>query len=193
MDDSDPGQFRRIYDEHVDTIYRYVARRLPPGAGSEVGDVVADVFVVAWRRRGDDRAAPASRAWLLGVARRVLADHRRSDARRARLLERLRGERRPVAPSPPSREHDRLDEALERLRPTDQELVRLLAFEELTREEAAEVLGCTVNALNIRLHRAVRQLARELEHAGSATSPSDRTSADDGAAREREQPWSSMT
>ena len=60
------------------------------GAGSardEADDVVADVFVVAWRRIGDVPAEP--RTWLLGIARRVLANRHRSAKRQRALYERL--------------------------------------------------------------------------------------------------------
>jgi RNA polymerase sigma factor (sigma-70 family) len=160
--------FRRLYLAHLDLVHRYVANRR--WDAPDAGDVVAEVFAVAWRRRDDLPADEGrQRAWLLGVARRVLADHRRSDRRRRRLVQRLAGEEeardlpgRDGADGPAGALADRLEMALGRLSERDQELLRLLAWDELPRAEVAAALGCTVNALNIRVHRALRRLARQL-------------------------------
>ncbi|MGO9198421.1 MAG: RNA polymerase sigma factor [Acidimicrobiales bacterium] len=176
-------QFRRLYDDNVDAVYRYVENRRREH--SDVGDVVAEVFAVAWRRRNDKDAAPSSRAWLIGVARRVVADHRRGDARRSRLVTKL--SQRPVPPLPddssPTTLHDRLAAAIAKLAPRDQELLRLLAWDELSRAEAAAVLGCSINAVNVRLHRALKRLSRALDESPpvSPTGTHDPGDAPDGA------------
>lgn len=51
-------------------------------------------------------------------------------------------------------------QALARLRPADQEVLRLAAWEECTTAEIADVLGCTPNAAAVRLHRARARLRR---------------------------------
>jgi RNA polymerase sigma-70 factor (ECF subfamily) len=164
-----PHDFRRLYLAHFELVHRYVANRRRDA--SDVGDVVAEVFAVAWRRRDDLPGDEGrQRAWLLGVARRVLADHRRSDRRRRQLVERLEGEAEARARRRASRASDsegalaaRLENALGCLSERDQELLRLLAWDELPRADVAAALGCTVNALNIRVHRALRRLARQLD------------------------------
>src|SRR5450755_4245173 len=77
-------QFEALFAAHHDAVRRYVVRRQ---AAALVDDAVADTFLVAWRRLEEmpDRALP----WLLGVARRVLADQRRAVRRRRSLSERL--------------------------------------------------------------------------------------------------------
>lgn len=60
-------------------------------------------------------------------------------------------------------------EALARLRPDDQELLRLIAWDDLTHAEAAAVLGISANAVAIRLHRARRRFAEQLVKGSSAT------------------------
>jgi|SRR5271166_5883734 len=158
-EDAASGQFRRFYLGHVDVICRYVANRRRGAA--DLSDIVAEVFAVAWRRRADlpDGQGP-QQAWLLGVARRVVADHVRSDRRRRRLLAKLEAE--PPMLSGDAELDERLETAMARLRPQDEELLRLLAWDELPRTDTAAALGCSVNALNIRVHRALRRLAREL-------------------------------
>jgi RNA polymerase sigma-70 factor (ECF subfamily) len=87
----DRTRFDALYREHAAAVTRYVRRRCE-AQGSD--DVVADVFVVAWRRR--DELPEDVLPWLLAVARRVLANRRRASARREALQERISSE-----PAPP--------------------------------------------------------------------------------------------
>jgi RNA polymerase sigma-70 factor (ECF subfamily) len=161
----DDAAFRRLYEDNVAAVYRYVAgRQRNPGERADIADVVADVFAVAWRRRSDRPAGATERFWLFGVARRVLADHWRSDRRRRRLW--LRMAAQPSGLATPggtdSEMTEQLEAALGRLKEKDREVLRLVAWDELDRTEAADAMGCSVNAFNIRLHRALRRLSTEL-------------------------------
>jgi RNA polymerase sigma-70 factor (ECF subfamily) len=82
--------FRRLYAEHGRAVLAYAVRRSIDAA--DAADVVADTFLVAWRRLPDVRAGDEARLWLYGVARRTLANQRRAERRRERLAERLRRE-----------------------------------------------------------------------------------------------------
>lgn len=155
-------RFERVYAAHYDDILRYCLRR---STRDDALDAAAETFAVAWRRREDlptDRALP----WLYGVARRVLANQRRSVARRGALLTKLRV----VDPEPfeePERQLIRDQEAteiiaaVERLRPLDQEVIRLAGWEELGREDIGIALKCTPNAVSKRLNGALDRLAHE--------------------------------
>lgn len=81
--------FEGFYAAHGKAITSYVRRR---AGDAEVGDIVAQVFCVAWRRFDAVPAPPEDRFWLYGVARRMVADHRRSVLRRVRLRQRLTAE-----------------------------------------------------------------------------------------------------
>ena len=165
-------RFRELYDGHYRRVLGYALRRTSHPAAAE--DVVAEVFLVAWRRIGDvpvvdDEAI----GWLLGAARRVLANTRRGDARRDRLLGRLRqcvpaeAIAAEVDAALTARdEHGAVLAAVGRLRPDDAEVLQLLAWEQLSHAQAALVLGCSVNAVAIRLHRARHRLADELAKEG---------------------------
>jgi RNA polymerase sigma-70 factor (ECF subfamily) len=139
-------RFQVLYLAQHDSIYAYVHRRLP---GVEVGDVVADVFAVAWRRLDEVPAAPEDRLWLYGVARRCVLRARRSGRRRRRLQDRLSHEAR-TRDSTNGRTEDARAElvraAIERLRPSDREVLQLVMWEGLTHAEAARVLGGSANA-----------------------------------------------
>ena len=66
----------------------YVLRRVE--RAEDAGDVVAETFLVAWRRMDKVPAGDEARLWLYGVARRQLANQRRGELRRSRLADRLR-------------------------------------------------------------------------------------------------------
>lgn len=147
-----PGdRFEDLFEAHHRALLTYAARRCASMADAE--DVVADVFLVAWRRLDDVPAGDAARLWLYGVARRTIANQRRSTTRRANLQARLeQTTERPTDAGSPDMEPAL--EALARLSTADQELLRLVAWEELSHAEIAQVLDISVNAVAIRLHRA---------------------------------------
>ena len=76
--------FEALYALHAGAVRGYAMRRCDPKTAD---DVVADVFLVAWRRRAELPEEPLP--WLLGIARHVLANHARSQSRRVRLHDRL--------------------------------------------------------------------------------------------------------
>jgi GDPmannose 4,6-dehydratase len=162
-------QFDGLYRRYAPLITAYVRRRVDP---AELDDVVAQVFVVAWRRLAELPEPPADRLWLYGVARRTIADHRRSGLRRLRLEARLiANAATPFESGDLSEIAGRVEAVLRRLRPADQEILRLVLGEGLTHAEAAIVLGCSANAVELRLRRA-RSRAREiLEPASPAPRP----------------------
>jgi RNA polymerase sigma factor (sigma-70 family) len=59
-------------------------------------------------------------------------------------------------------EDTRVLEAISRMKPMEQEILRLSAWEALTAAQIAEVVGCSVSAAEQRLHRAKKRLARSL-------------------------------
>lgn len=160
-------RFRALFDAHGEQILLYFRRR----AGGEVArECAADTFLVAWRRI-DDIPSDGELAWLYGVARRVLSQHRRSVRRRFRLMERLGGLASAAEPGVDSvvvrsSEHAAVLDALGQLRPRDQELLRLAVWDELPHSEIAEVLGCSTHAVDQRLYRAKRNLARGMRSSG---------------------------
>jgi RNA polymerase sigma-70 factor (ECF subfamily) len=148
-----PARFEAVAAEVWEPLQRYLRRRADHATAE---DVLGDVLLVMWRRR-DAVPEGAELPWAYGVARGCLANARRTDERRLRLVRRLESE--PVAL--PSDDPD-LDEALARLRPEDRELLRLWAWEGLEPREIAVVLGLTSNAVSIRLHRAKDKLRKDL-------------------------------
>jgi RNA polymerase sigma factor (sigma-70 family) len=161
------AQFEQLYRRHAGRVLAYALRRTSPAVAD---DVVADVFLVAWRRLDD---MPADElAWLLGVARRVLANRRRGDRRATALHDRLAFERPDVTGDPSGGAagdagdaadvDERVLTALGRLAERDRELLMLIAWEGLSHAEVAQVLGVRRGTVAVRLHRARQQFAAAL-------------------------------
>jgi RNA polymerase sigma-70 factor, ECF subfamily len=155
---SKEARFEALYRECADQVYGYVRRRAAPEAAD---DVFNETFLIVWRRLDDvpDQALP----WLLGVARRVLANRRRTESRMAALRHRLAtSEPQRAAAAPADDLSDRVRQALAGLPERDRELLMLIAWEGLRVNEAAEVLGVRSGTLAVRLHRARKRLAEAL-------------------------------
>ena len=154
--------FRGVYEANFGAILGYAVRRVDDP--SDAADVVSETFLVAWRRL-DDVPPGQERLWLFGVARHVLANHRRSVRRRGRLGERLRDVLAlEVAPDPAVdlAERDRVRRALSRVSTEDRELLTLVGWDGLAPSEAAAVLGIAPGATRMRLSRARRRFAEAL-------------------------------
>jgi RNA polymerase sigma factor (sigma-70 family) len=157
-------RFDALFAAHRRHVLAYAMRRSRAAADAE--DVAAETFIIAWRKI---EAIPTAEPlpWLYAVARRVMANHRRGDGRRERLAARLRT--KDVA-TPMRAGEDRDGPAfvaLASLSPADQELLRLVAWEELGHRQIAVVLGITPNAVAIRLHRARARFAETLAQESS--------------------------
>jgi RNA polymerase sigma-70 factor, ECF subfamily len=159
------AQMDALFTAHAADVYAFALRRTSRSAAQ---DAVSETFLVAWRRLDSVPVTP--KPWLLGVARRVLANQRRSDGRQIALRARL------GSPQPNCTEHDAAEladpastqgdgtvlAALAALTPAERDAITLIAWDGLSAEEAATVLGCSRAAFYVRLHRARRRLAAAL-------------------------------
>lgn len=144
---------------------RVLAYALRRTSREEAEEVVAETFIVAWRRLDDVPDDPIP--WLLAVARRVLANQRRAAGRRKALDQKLGSARRAgsfVAPDPAEEIGARMtfDEALRQLSEWDREALLLVAWEGLDNPRAAVVMDCSTASFTVRLHRARRRLMQQL-------------------------------
>lgn len=163
------ARFESLYAANQAPILGYALRRT--ASPDNAADILAETFLAAWRRLDEVPAGDDGRLWLYGVARRVLANHYRGERRRSALADRLRAELT-EAYVPPEFDGDsaRIAAALRRLPERQRELLALNAWEGLDYGEIAVVLGCSRNAVRIRLHRARASLAAELS-GGAAAAP----------------------
>lgn len=157
-------RFNRLYLDHHRSVYGYLRRRTDADSAREC---TADTFVVAWRRRDDIPDGESARSWLYGVAWRQLANRHRKVRSHSTVRERLARIRGPDPETPESvvirREAGaEVRRALGRLRPDDQEVLRLATWEDLPHADIAQILGCSRHAVDQRIHRATRRLGRQL-------------------------------
>ncbi|MFI9761265.1 RNA polymerase sigma factor [Streptomyces sp. NPDC051963] len=160
------ARFEGLAQVVTEPLHRYLVRRSAPDM---VEDVLSETMLVLWRRLDQvpgvrngslpdrDEVLP----WCYGVARGCLANARRADRRRLRLVERLIG----VQQEPPAvaTDHGDLHAALDALGELDREVIRLWAWEELAPRQIAEATGMTSNAVSLRLHRAKKKIAEQLQ------------------------------
>jgi RNA polymerase sigma factor (sigma-70 family) len=172
----DHAQFEALYLSNYKPIYAYVRRRV--FQSSEVADIVSEVFAIAWRRIGDLPASPQDRLWLFGVAHKCLLEHHRRSSRRLRLLSHLGAQpnRIELLDTSVDPQHLRVRAALQELRPFDREVVLLVYWDGLSHAEAASVLGCSVNAVALRIKKAKVRLQIQLGVASPAARLSNDTS-----------------
>jgi RNA polymerase sigma factor (sigma-70 family) len=173
-----PERFGHIYDRHFAGIYRYIASRL---GSDEADDLTAETFIDAFTRRASfDPARGAVRPWLFGIATRLVAQHRRSEARRYRALART-----PAEPDPGGHEErvaarvsaqarrEPLLRALAELSDDDRDVLLLIALGGLSYEEVAAALSIPPGTVASRLSRARRKVRGVLDapRAGQASRP----------------------
>jgi RNA polymerase sigma-70 factor (ECF subfamily) len=171
-DDTAKSMFEPFFRANYEPLVRYVARRVP---ASHVDDIVAATFAIAWKKF-DDVGHP-SLPWLYRVASFEVSNFRRT-RRRSKFS---------AGQVPDTEESDtgaerfdgsRIRNALARLSESDQELLRLIHWDGLSRAEAALVLNITTNALGVRQHRALRRLLEFCE-SDRANDTTPGSSADD--------------
>lgn len=163
---SDLDRFEDLFVRNWRPLLAYAARRL--GSLPDVEDAVAETFAMAWRRFDSVPAGPDATPWLYGACRKVLSNRYRATNRRERLLARLRTLRPSPQPVLTLGEPGPAAIALASLSEDDQELLRLVAWEELRPAQIAELLGITANAVSIRLYRARKRFASALAHHSDA-------------------------
>ncbi len=157
-----PERFAAIFDRHAPAIHSYVARRLGRDGAD---DVVAEVFLVAFQRRGEyDLTHADARPWLYGIATNLIRRHRRNEVRLLRAIAQA------AADPPPEPIADQvtrrvaaqavrtgLARALAEL-PGPQRDVLLLVASGLTVQDTARALGVPSGTVASRLARARRRL-----------------------------------
>jgi RNA polymerase sigma factor (sigma-70 family) len=157
---SDRAAFETLFRAHVGAVHAYALRRSDAATADEV---VADTFLVCWRRL--DRVPEDALPWLYAVARRCLANRLRA-GRREQLRTALASPSSadPTADVYEQRAHAReVLAALAELPAKEREALQLCAWEGLTPDQAARVAGCTAAAFRVRLHRARRRLTATLD------------------------------
>ena len=136
----------------------YLGRR----GSSDAENDAAEVYAIAWRRRGDLPAPMLRRAWLFGAAAKVLQGARRRRANESAAVSEVGNAAEHVltdADTETSGTAAAVAAAMDRLTASEREILRLVEWERLTAAELAVALGVRPGTARVRLHRARRALA----------------------------------
>ncbi|MGB8197585.1 MAG: sigma-70 family RNA polymerase sigma factor [Acidimicrobiales bacterium] len=166
-------QFRLLYERNYAPITAYVRRRVRRDDGSDA-DIVAEVFVVAWRRFLEVPEQTKELPWLYGVARNLVANYFRSVQRSSALTDRLKFEEKASFDDATgtSDVEMRVRHAVDQLSDLDREIFRLIHWEELSHEEVGLSVGITTKAVERRVARARKKVRDYLDSLDKFITPS---------------------
>jgi RNA polymerase sigma-70 factor (ECF subfamily) len=163
----EPEAFSILFRRHGPRIQRYVTRRIGPDAAE---DVVAETFLLAFCQRDRyDLARTDALPWLYGIATNLVGRHRRDEVRSYRAVVRTGAD--PVtepftdrvdAAVSATTANRALAAALAKLPAPYRDALLLVAWGDLSYEQAALALGVPVGTVRSRLHRARTSLRRHL-------------------------------
>jgi RNA polymerase sigma-70 factor (ECF subfamily) len=171
----EPEAFWPLFHRHYDSLFAFIARRLGRDAAD---DLASDAFLTAFSLRARyDQSHPDARPWLLGIAANLVRRHRRSEIRRLRAYARQAGR--------PSVEHEddgseRVDgfaaapllaQALADMPANQREVLLLVAWAQLSPDEAARALHIAPGTARSRLSRARARARRVLRESEAHDSP----------------------
>jgi RNA polymerase sigma-70 factor (ECF subfamily) len=160
----EPKAFSQLFERHFSMVYRFLSVRV---GESSAGDLAADTFTVAFRRRADfDATRSDARPWLLGIAANLARQQRRREKRRRDTALRLFLERPLEAEQDPHVSADprtiELRAALAELAPDERDLLLLFGCVGLSYGEIAEALALPIGTVRSRIHRLRQKLRQRL-------------------------------
>ena len=148
--------------EYGPQVVRYIERRRYPILAADVHDLAEEVFIVVWRRF-DDAPADAVLPWMLGIARHVLNNAKRSQRRRTSHEDRVRPHDSDASAEDEIVAAESLRWALAKLRPSDREILLLHFWDGLEIVELAAALSLGSHAASVRLSRASQRFQEILD------------------------------
>jgi RNA polymerase sigma-70 factor (ECF subfamily) len=159
-----PEAFERLFDEHAERLFSFLAYR----TGSRVlaEDLLSDTFERVLRSRQPfDPRRGSERRWLYTIALNLLRDHARRQTHEARLMHTVGADARVEQPDAglAAVEHrDELHRALATLGEDEREALALRYGADLKVRDVARIVGDGESAVEKRIHRALRKLRDEL-------------------------------
>lgn len=146
--------FSKLYEHYLPRIFSYVVNRVSDKKIAE--DLTADTFMKAMKKIDKfEYRGYSFGSWLYRIAHNIICDYHKKnknvfplekteivhEVKNDYLLDKLD-------------QNHKIRQVLNRLKEDYQQVLTLKFFEELTNPEIAEVLGCSTNALNVKLHRS---------------------------------------
>jgi len=169
------AQFQLLYEHQQSDVLAYFLRRL---GRQDAVEATADAFLTVWRRFDDAPQGAEARRWLFGITHNVLRNRQRTNRRIQRLVSRMATVSVDPEPLPETivlrraQDHEVMD-ALDRLRPSDREVIRLRLWEEASFDEIAAVFACSRHAAEQRYGKALRRFRSVYRRAGHVSMSSD--------------------
>lgn len=158
----DERAFEQLFHDTRRDLLGYLVRRTE--STEDAADMLAETYLIAWRKLEGIPTGGQARLWLFGVARNLLLQGASRQRSRNALIERLATELH-ITPVPQAIEDDRsevLRVALAQLPANQREVVLLTAWEGLTPSQIATVTGAPATLVRVRLHRARTRLKHDL-------------------------------
>ncbi len=160
------GALEEIYRDVSPLVFTLAIRAL--GNSTEAEDVTQQTFVSAWRSRHTfDPDRGVLRGWVVGIARRAIADALEGRTRDRRRLEAVRDE-------PPQAERDHIDDVLlayeiDALGDPRRTILSLAFYDGRTHEEIAAALEMPLGTVKSHIRRSLTTLRTRLEAADVAS------------------------
>ncbi|MFT4011504.1 MAG: RNA polymerase sigma factor [Nocardioidaceae bacterium] len=163
----DVSRFTAFYQEHYGLVLTVAEHRLSSLHDAE--EITSETFRVALQhhQEGQELTVP----WLYGVVRNLVGNEYRRRTRQAALHNRLLAEQDPEPSAETLSAFEEIEEdswlvrlALASLPEAQQEILKMVYWDELSMSETAAILTCGEGTVRARLFRARRALARALGH-----------------------------
>src|SRR5262245_53632860 len=158
----DVSKLGTLFDRHHRAVFDFFARMTGNRIVAE--DLVQDVFFRILKYRATFREESRFKAWMFHIARNAGLDHYRKLQPESLLPEDDGAGAVPSRSPLPGRQLEAeqqnklLECALFKLPAEKREVLVLSRYQEMKYEQIAEVLGCEVGAVKVRVHRALKEL-----------------------------------
>jgi RNA polymerase sigma factor (sigma-70 family) len=145
-----------LFDRYHAQLFNFYCKVTGDRVASE--DLVQDVFYRILKYRKTYQPGSSFRTWMYGIARNARLDH----VKRQPPEVEVKAEEMPLAASQDKVQQDQevsmLHRALMQLSEEKREVLVLSRFQDLKYEEIAQLQGCEVGAVKVRVHRALNEL-----------------------------------
>ena len=163
--DGDGDAFGRLYDMHVDRVYRHIYYRVSNTADTE--DLTQQVFIKAWQAMGRyKKTASPFLAWLIKISHNLVIDFYRSRKSEAYIdfdIVATKPETNPAHLAEVQFTQQEIRQAINKLHGDQQQVILMRFIEDFSYAEIAAALGKSEGAIRVILHRGLAKLKTILD------------------------------
>lgn len=158
-------KFGRLYDEHVDEIYRFVFLKVSTRELAQ--DITSETFKKGWQSFKENPGMENPRAYLYRIARNLVIDHYRTKKQHItdqEIIDELEDHSKDLQEkAAEAKEMAKIKEAMENLKDDYQDIIIYKYLDELSNSEIADIMGKSEGAVRVTAHRAIAALEKEIE------------------------------